>query len=458
MPDPAPTTSRPRILLADDEVTLRDVLAQVLTEEGMDVTAVGDGRAAVDRLAADAFDLVISDVKMPGLDGLALLEHVRGHHPGLAVVLLTAYGSVDSAVSAMKLGAADYIVKPVVFDDLLVKVRRLLQLRDLRRENERLRAEVARQGEDREIVGRSRAMQDILRLVDKVARTRSNVLIVGESGTGKELIARAIHQRGVTAAEPFVAVNCGGIPETLFESEMFGHRRGAFTGAVRDKIGFFEAADGGTLFLDEVGNLTPGAQMALLRAIEEKAVVRIGDTRAVRFELRIVSATNRDPAELVAAGKFREDLYFRLNVVQLVLPPLRDRRDDIPYLIQHFIRKYNAEMNRACTGITDDALRALLGRPWKGNIRELENVIERALIFAEDRDITPEDLPFAPPPVEAASPGEGSLADVLRDVERRQIAATLERLGHDKAAAAQALGISLPTLYRKLAEFDLRGG
>ncbi len=458
MPDTAPGTSRPRILLADDEVTLRDVLAQVLAEEGMDVIAVGDGRAAVDRLAAGAFDLVISDVKMPGLDGLALLEHVRGHHPGLGVVLLTAYGSVDSAVSAMKLGAADYIVKPVVFDDLLVKVRRLLQLRDLRRENERLRAEVERQGEDREIVGRSRAMQDILRLVDKVARTRSNVLIVGESGTGKELIARAIHQRGVTAAEPFVAVNCGGIPETLFESEMFGHRRGAFTGAVRDKIGFFEAADGGTLFLDEVGNLSPGAQMALLRAIEEKAVIRIGDTRAVRFELRIVSATNRDLADLVAAGKFREDLYFRLNVVQMVLPPLRDRRDDIPYLVQHFICKYNAEMNRACTGIVDEALRALLGRPWKGNIRELENVIERALIFAEDRDITPADLPFAPPPAETSAAGEGSLAEVLREVERRQIAAALERLGNDKAAAAQALGISLPTLYRKLAEFDLRGG
>lgn len=460
-----PSERRPRLLLADDEVTLRESLAQVLREEGMDVTTVGDGRSAVSELERQEFDLLVSDIKMPGIDGLELLRRVHESSPNLGVILITAFGTVESAVEAMRLGAADYIVKPLLFDDLLVKVRRLLQLRDLRRENQQLRAAVEqRAGADR-IVGETPAIRHILGLVDRIAQTRSNVLIVGESGTGKELIARAIHLRGITANMPFVPVNCGGIPETLFESEMFGYRRGAFTGANRDKIGCFEAADGGTLFLDEIGNLSNGAQMALLRAIEQKAVVRIGDTRPVQFALRIVSATNRDLRELVAEGKFREDLFFRLNVMQLTLPPLRERISDIPRLVEHFIAKYNAEMKRACSGIRPGALASLTAHGWKGNIRELENVIERALIFAEDRDIDLADLPFAPPPASDTSGAGGlgttgipdNLQDAARTFERQHLAEVLARNSHDKNRAARALNISLPTLYRKLHEHGLAG-
>lgn len=468
-----PETKRarsPRILLADDEVALRESLAEVLSEEGMEVTATGDGAHALELLGRDRYDLLISDIKMPGLDGLSLLREAHTLDPNLSVILITAFGTLESAIEAMRLGAADYILKPLLLDDLLVKTRRILQMRDLRLENRRLRAEIDHQSSGRVIIGNSSAVREMMQLVDKVAQTRSSVLIIGESGAGKELVARAVHERGITAGRPFVPVNCGGIPETLFESEMFGHRRGAFTGAVRDKIGFFEAANGGTLFLDEIGNLPAAAQMSLLRAIEEKAITRVGDTRPISFEMRIISATNVDPVVLTAENKFREDLYFRLNVVQLSLPPLRDRKNDIPLLVEHFIRRYNAEMNRACTGISDEALKLLLAHPWKGNIRELENVIERALIFAEDRDIAPADLPFGPGAAAmsaSADLGAGpakaldlsQLPDALDKAaqcfERNHIGRVLSRCDYDKTRAAQALRISVPSLYRKIHELGL---
>ncbi len=469
MADKRPQT-KPRILLADDEVALRESLTNVLSKEGMAVTAVGDGTKALELLKSREFDLLLSDIRMPGLDGLSLLRAIKGDFPNLGVILITAYATVESAIEAMKLGATDYILKPLLFEDLLLKIRRILQVQDLRRENVRLRARVDQYEHGRAIIGEAPAVREVLALVDKIAQTRSNVLIVGESGTGKELIARAIHVRGITSQGAFVPVNCGGIPPTLFESEMFGHRRGAFTGAVRDKVGFFEAADGGTLFLDEIGNLPESAQMSLLRAIEDKSATRVGDTRAIRFDLRVVSATNVDPAKLVGEGKFREDLYFRLNVVMLHMPPLRERTEDIPRLVQHFIKKYNAEMNRACSGIRDDAMDILKAHRWKGNIRELENVVERSLIFVEDQEITPADLPFESPPVAAGSkadvtesPGSAAGQDRLPDrldqaakiFERRHIAAILDRCGYDKHRAAEALGISLPGLYRKIHDLDL---
>ncbi|MCK6457895.1 MAG: sigma-54 dependent transcriptional regulator [Phycisphaerae bacterium] len=463
----APPRPRPRVLLVDDETTLRESLAEVLREEGMDVVPLGDGDSAVRTLDRQTFDLVISDIKMPGTDGLTLLRKIHESRPGLGVILITAFGSVDSAVEAMKLGATDYIVKPLLFDDLLMKIRRVLQFGELRRENRQLRAEVEFRPPADFIVGNSPEFREIMALVDKVAQTRANVLVVGESGTGKELIARAIHHRGITAGAPFVPVNCGGIPETLIESEMFGHRRGAFTGAIRDKIGFFEAADGGTLFLDEVGNLPMSAQMALLRAIEQKSVVRVGDTKPLQFDLRIISATNRDPADLVREGSFREDLYFRLNVVQISLPPLRKRVEDIGPLVEHFIRKYNIEMKRQCTGIRPDALKLLTAQPWKGNIRELENVIERALIFVEDREIAPDDLPFlgssaagrgAPTPLAGSEPIDvrhDSLESAVRQYERTFIGRILADCGYDKNLASRKLGISVPSLYRKLKDLGL---
>lgn len=470
MPD-GTAQRKPRILLADDEVPLRDSLTTVLREEGMQVLAVGDGARALQELKGQDFDLLISDIRMPGLDGLSLLRTVRDGFPNLSVILITAYATVESAIEAMKLGAADYILKPLLLEDMLLKVRRVLQVHDLRRENKQLRAQIDQRHRHDAIIGNTEATRELLALVDKVAQTRANVLIVGESGTGKELIARAVHTRGITAKGPFVPVNCGGIPESLFESEMFGHRRGAFTGAVRNKVGLFEAADGGTLFLDEIGNLPMGAQMALLRAIEQKSVTRVGDTRAINFDLRIVSATNVDPVQLVNDGKFREDLYFRLNVVKLCLPPLHERSDDIPLLVTHFIEKYNAEMNRACSGVSDEAMAALQAHRWKGNIRELENVIERALIFAEDRHILLDDLPFGMPgqPADGSSKGLGLIAADLRDTndlpdklvqaarvfEHKHIGNILIRCGYDKNRAAEALNISLPSLYRKIHDLGL---
>ena len=464
MPEDA-NAPKPRVLLADDEVALREALGQVLAEEGLEVTMTGDGAEAFDLLQKRDYDLLISDLRMPGLDGLSLLRKIREHDPNLSVILITAYGSVESAIEAMKLGAADYILKPLLHEDLLLKTRRVLQMRALSRENRRLRSEVDRHRRGRVTIGESQIIRDVMRLVDKIAQTRSSVLITGESGTGKELVARAVHDRGVTSGAPFVPVNCGGVPETLFESEMFGHRRGSFTGAIRDKIGFFEAADGGTLFLDEIGNLPLNSQMSLLRAIEEKSVTRVGDTRTIHFDLRIITATNVDLSELVAQRKFRDDLLFRLNVVQIDLPPLRKRKDDIPLLVNHFIAKYNAEMKRCCTGICDQALSLLMKHAFKGNIRELENVIERALIFAEDRDIEPRDLPFASTPDlsdPASATGPYRLEDVpesmdeaVKIFERRHMGAILAHYGYDKGRAAKALGISLPSLYRKIHELDL---
>lgn len=466
---------RPRIVLADDEVNFRDSLAEVLREEGMVVTTTGDGTDALRILGSGDYDLLISDIKMPGMDGLSLLRTLHQTQPGLGVILVTAFGSVDSAIEAMKLGATDYVLKPLLFDDLILKIHRVLKVRDLTRENRRLRAEIERRVGEDVIVGNAPAVRDMMSLVDKVARTRTNVLILGESGTGKELIARAIHTRGVTTKAPFVPVNCGGIPDTLFESEMFGHRRGAFTGAIRDKIGFFEAANGGTLFMDEVGNLSLGAQMSLLRAIELKTITRVGDTKSMRFDVRVISATNRDLAGLVAEGQYRDDLYFRLNVVQIQLPPLRDRSEDIPALIEHFIRKYNAVMKRACSGVSDAAMQCLRAHNWKGNIRELENVVERALIFAEDRDIEDCDLPFGPGagqgalprpnavnparpgarPGAAAEPVPDNLEEAIKAFERVHLGNILGRTGYDKTAAAAALGVSMPTLYRKIHDLKL---
>ncbi len=462
--------AKPRILLADDEAILRDSLTSVLSDEGMAVTAVANGSEALRLLNRRDYDLLISDVKMPGTDGIALLKAATSAHPNLAVILITAYATIESAVEAMKLGAADYVAKPLLFEDLMFKVHRLLELRDLRHENRRLQAKVGQDNGRYQIVGKADGLQNVVGLVEKIAQTRSNVLIVGDSGTGKELIARAIHAAGITSKGSFVPVNCGGIPEGLFESEMFGHCRGAFTGAVRDRIGFFEAANGGTLFLDEMSNLSPGAQASLLRAIEEKSATRVGDCHPIRFDLRIVSATNVDLGQLVGEGKFREDLLFRLNVVKLQLPGLGERPGDIPLLVDHFIRKYNKEMNRACSGIREEALAILKGRAWRGNIRELENVIERALIFAEDREITPDDLPFgaAATSHDSAGPERGpsatadqlqnppeGLAKATRTFEREQIRQVLENCGYDKNQASKLLEISLQKLYRKIRELGL---
>jgi two-component system response regulator PilR (NtrC family) len=398
-------------------------------------------------------DLVLTDVRMPEMDGLTLLGHLKQIVPQTPVIVVTAVGSVESAVGAMRAGALDYLLKPVKFDDVLMKVQRALEFGDVTRSHLVMTEQLAQTSTFHNLVGSSQPMSKLFDLVRKLSTVKSNVLIVGESGTGKELFARAIHYNGVTRSKPFVAVNCGAIPENLIESELFGHRRGSFTGAIRDKVGYFEAANGGTLFLDEISTLPMNVQSTLLRVLEEKTVVPVGDTKPRPVDARIVAASNQDLEKMVADGTFREDLLFRLNVVKLQLPPLRQRKEDIPLLVQHFLDKYTKEMNKHVDGLTNGAMRALLNHTWRGNVRELENVIERAVIFAEGRPIGVEDLPFA---TEGITDDVGEdLKEALRQFERQHIIYSLRRHQYDKSETAKQLGIGVSSLYRKLEELNI---
>jgi DNA-binding NtrC family response regulator len=444
------------ILIAEDEQLLRASLAELLEGEGYEVVQAPDGKQAYAKVLERPFDLVITDIKMPEMDGLTLLEQMRQVVPQTPVLVLTAYGSVESAVGAMRAGAVDYLLKPAQFNDVLVRVQRALELGELSRTRRVLTEQAAATGEFHNLVGESGSMQKLFELVKKLSAVKSSVLIVGESGTGKELFARAIHYNGLTRDKPFIAVNCGAIPESLIESELFGHRKGAFTGAVRDRVGYFEAADGGTLFLDEISTLPLNVQSSLLRVLEDRTVTPVGDTRARPVDVRIIAASNQDLGELVRDGKFREDLLYRLDVVRLTIPPLRQRKGDIPLLVKHFLAKYAAEMNKRVLGVDHAAMRALLDHPWRGNVRELENVIERAVIFAEGREVSLADLPFgggerAPTGGEA---GE-ELRSAMEDFERQHIVAALRRHGYDKTQTAKGLGIGLSSLYRKLEELNI---
>ncbi len=441
------------ILIVDDEQVLRESLAELLADEGYETIQAEDGQVAYRTLLERPVDLVLTDVRMPNIDGMNLLGQMQKVAPETPAIVLTAYGTVQSAVEAMRLGAFDYLLKPVNFDDVLVKVQRALQLRELNQNQKLMTDQIAGDCTFHNLVGDSQPMLKLFDIVRKLAQVKSSVLIIGESGTGKELFARAIHYNGATRSKPFVAVNCGAIPDTLIESELFGHRRGAFTGALRDKIGYFEAAHGGTLFLDEISTLPVNVQSALLRALEERVVVPVGDTKPRPVDLRVIAASNRDLERMVAEREFREDLLYRLNVVKLELPPLRERREDIPLLVHHFIEKYTREMNKKVEGLTNGAMRAMLNHRWPGNVRELENVVERAVIFAEDRQIRVEDLPFANSGM-TDDVGE-DLKEAMRQFERQHILQSLKRHNYDKAETATCLGIGISSLYRKLEELDI---
>ncbi len=441
------------VLLAEDEKVLREALAQLLTEEGYEVVQASDGQEAYDQAVARPFDIVLTDIRMPRMDGLALLDHLMRIAPQTPVVVITAFGTVESAVAAMRAGAADYLLKPVQFEDVLLRVRRALEFGEIRRDRRVLSEQMAASSSFHNLIGESPAITRLFELARKLSGVRSSVLITGESGTGKELFARAIHYNGITRDKPFVAVNCGAIPESLIESELFGHRKGAFTGAVRDRIGYFEAASGGTLFLDEISTLPVNVQSSLLRVLEERVVVPVGDTRARPVDVRIIAASNQDLHAMCRAGTFREDLLYRLDVVRLEIPPLRQRRQDIPLLAHHFLTKYAREMNRQINGITNAAMRALLNHEWRGNVRELENVIERAVIFAEGREVDAGDLPFAGPA--AGSDHEEDLKAALAQFERQHIIYCLRRHRFDKAETARHLGIGVSSLYRKLDELRI---
>jgi two-component system response regulator PilR (NtrC family) len=441
------------ILIVEDETVLRESLAELLAEEGHTVKQAENGRVARDLVLKEHVDLVLTDVRMPEMDGLTLLSHLRQILPETPVIVVTAYGTVESAVAAVQAGAFDYLLKPVKFDDVLLKVQRALEFRDVTRTHQVMTEQLAKDSTFHNLVGDSQGMLRLFDLVRKLSTVKSNVLIVGESGTGKELFARAIHYNGVTRGKPFVAINCGAIPDTLIESELFGYRRGAFTGALRDKMGYFEAANGGTLFLDEISTLPVNVQASLLRVLEEKVVVPVGDTQPRPVDARIVAASNQDLEKMIAEGQFREDLLYRLNVVKLQIPPLRSRKEDIPLLVQHFLDKYTREMNKRVDGLTNGTMRALLNHTWRGNVRELENVIERAVIFAEGRPIGVEDLPFATTGI-TDDVGE-DLKDALRQFERQHILYSLRRHKYDKTETAQHLGIGVSSLYRKLEELDI---
>jgi DNA-binding NtrC family response regulator len=447
------------ILVADDEPGVRESLAEVLRDAGYTVQTAADGTAALAALEERDFAVVITDLRMPGADGLTVLRRAREVSPQTLGLVMTAHGSVETAVDALRAGASDYILKPVMFDDVLAKVERLLEFRQLAWQAQMLRREVEAQYDFEGMVGASRAMREVFDLIKKVAPTQSTVLITGESGTGKEVVARAIHHFSEVAQKIFLPVNCAAIPENLLESQLFGHVRGAFTGAVTSQEGLFARARGGTIFLDEIGDMPFGLQSKLLRAIEAKEILPVGSTQTLTVDVRIVAASNRDLGQMVTEGKFREDLYYRLNVINIQLPPLRERREDIPSLVEYLVRRHNREMKRGYRGVDNATLKLLMSQPWKGNVRELDNVIEHAMILGNGEWISLPDLPRALREKDDVLPAVGDeLREALRAYERIHIETVLKRASNDKRKAAELLGLSLSSLYRKLNELGIEFG
>ncbi len=447
-----------RILVVDDEDIIRESLTFVLKKEGYTVQEAENGMAAYNKLLEESFDLVITDLEMPEMKGIELLEEIKKLNIQTSVVIVTAFGSLDTAISAMRNGASDYLLKPVEFDELLIKIRRLFEVKNLLLENRLLRKEIQRNFDFERIVGKSPAIKKIYDMIQTVAETDTTVLITGKSGTGKELVARALHYNSKRKNKPLIAVNCGTITENLIESELFGHKRGAFTGAISDKEGLVKAADGGTLFLDEISELPLQLQVKLLRVLQEKEYTPVGSTTAFSVNVRFIASTNRELKEEVIAGRFREDLYYRLNIVEINLPSLKDREEDIPLLADHFLDKYRKEMNRNIKGIDPDAMRALLAYEWKGEIRELENVMERAVIFCKGEFITLSELPeiFNSKTGITDFSKMGSLEDSVKKFERDYIYKALENNNFDKEKTADILRVGLSTLYRKLKELDIK--
>jgi len=453
------------ILVVDDEQSLREFLEIFFRRQGHVVSTAADVAQARAALDVDDVDVVISDMQMPDGSGLDVLRHVQTTAPEIPVILITAFATTDSAIAAMKDGAYDYVTKPFKVDELAAVVGNAIEKRRLTSENRRLRTELRTQVKQRRIVGNSAEMQRVFDMIAQVADTKTNVLVSGESGTGKELVARAIHEQSGRSGEPFVAVNCGAIPENLLESELFGHVKGAFTGAVQNKEGLFETADRGTLFLDEVGELSQPLQVKLLRAIQDKMIRRVGGTNDRRVDVRIISATNRRLEEEVAAGRFREDLYYRLNVIQIGLPPLRDRRDDIPLLVQRFLDRFSTELGKHVVEVTPEAMGVLGEYSYPGNVRELENVMERAVALARGSSIG---VPEMPPTLLRTADADGAthtipasglqLDQVLADHERSLIHEALRMSGGVKKRAARILGVSFRSLRYRLDKLGIDAG
>ena len=441
-----------KILVVDDEPSMTQFLGIVLRKEGFQVTTVHNGKDALDKVRAEAFDVVITDLRMPGMDGIQLLQGIKKVDPALPVILMTAYASQQTAIDAVNLGAFQYLIKNAKNDEIRLVVRNALEMRRVRTENQYLKRELKKGHEDKAIIGSSEEMLRVFRMVEKVAGSEATILIQGESGTGKELIAKETHYRSGRAQGPFVSINCGAIPRDLLESNLFGHVKGSFTGAVRDSQGLFQVAEGGTFFLDEVGEMPLATQVKLLRALQEREIIPVGGTQPIKIDCRLVAATNADLEKEVAEGRFRADLFYRLNVIPIKLPSLRQRRDDIPLLVDHFLRRYAGGNGGAAKNVTKEAMDLLLKYDWPGNVRELENVMERAMILDEGGVIGPEDLPDK---IRFGEAHRGSLIIdsptlTLEELEKEYILKVLHFTRWQKKRTSEILGINASTLYRKL--------
>jgi two-component system response regulator AtoC len=439
-----------KILVVDDEALVRDIIKKGLSQMGgFSVEVAQSGPEAIEKIEKDVFDLVLTDLKMPGMDGLELLTTIKGTRPEVMVILMTAYGSIETAVEAMRIGANDYITKPIDLNELLIHISKAQKESLLLRENRLLRMEVTKKFEFNNIIGKSKKMQEIFSLIEKVALGSSTVIIYGGSGTGKELVAKAIHYNSPRADRAFIPFNCGAIPETLVESELFGHTKGAFTGAIQAKKGLFEEATGGTLFLDEISTILPSVQVKLLRVLQEKEVMKVGSTERTKIDVRMIAATNENLEENMKKGKFREDLFYRLHVFPIFLPDLKDRKEDIPLLAYHFLDLYSKEAKKEIKGISKEAMKLLLEYHWPGNVRELENAIERAVIMTDQDYLVPNDLPkdltegFS----EMIKRGVKDRKS-LDDIKSEYIKEILKEVGGNKRIASEILKVNPRTLYR----------
>ncbi len=439
-----------KILIVDDEVSIREMIKKGLSQMGeFNVETAQNGAEAIEKIEKEIFDLVLTDLKMPEMDGLELLKNIKGTRPEVMVILMTAYGSIETAVEAMKIGANDYITKPINFEDLLLHISKVQKESLLLKENRLLRMEVRKKFEFNNIIGKSKKMQEIFSLIEKVAPGNSTVIIYGGSGTGKELVAKAIHYHSPRADKPFIPFNCGAIPETLVESELFGHTKGAFTGAIQAKRGLFEEANGGTLFLDEISTILPSAQVKLLRVLQEKELMRVGSTERTKIDVRMIAATNENLEENMKMGKFREDLFYRLHVFPIFLPNLKDRREDISLLAYHFLDRYSKEAKKGIKGISKEAMKLLLEYPWPGNVRELENTIERAVIMTDQDHLVPNDFPqdLIEGYSEMIKRGVKDRKS-LNDMKSEYIKEILKEVSGNKRIASEILKVNPRTLYR----------
>ncbi|KPP97070.1 MAG: two-component signal transduction system NtrC family response regulator [Bacteroidetes bacterium HLUCCA01] len=456
------------ILVTDDESIIRDSIAEFLESEGYQTMTASNGEEALEIVKKHDIDLLLSDVRMPGIDGIELMNEVNLISSETLIILMTAFASVESAIQALRSGAADYMLKPLDFEELLMRIQAILERRNLIRENRYMREVIDRSYNFGFIIGESQVMKDLYRVIEKVGATRSTVLVTGPSGSGKELIARALHQRSERKNKPFVAINCGSIPESLFESELFGHRKGSFTGAVTDRDGHFVLANGGTLFLDEIGEMPLSMQVKLLRVLQESHVSPVGAAKPVAVDVRIIAATNRNLEKEVEDGRFREDLFYRLNIIRINAPGLSQRRDDIPLLAQYFLEKHNRELRTSVKGVSKEALQLMMQHEWKGQVRELQNVMERAVLLTESEFIQPEDLPFGDIKTGGLAAadttssdavlqeaGAAPLNDVVASFEKQYIRHMLDKFEGNRSETARALHIDPSTLYRKMEKLGL---